>query len=102
MTEMVVKKANVLGEDGSKFILEYYLAENTEGDKSTYGVEIVKRGPGENTVTRSTVAGLVFNKYHLLEIIKKLADGDVTPMCLQEMLEDVLEESKYELMVETV
>ena len=102
MTEMVIRKTNVMGEDGGKFTLEYYLTEMSEGKEPLYGVEVVKRGPGGNDLARSTVIGLQYNRFHLLELIKRLADGDVTPMCLKEIMEDILEESKYELMEESV
>ena len=105
MTEMVVRKANVCGEDGNRFALEYYLTEppgTAAAAAPLLGVEVVKRGPEENGVTRATVAGLRYDKIHLMEMIKRLADGDVTPMCLKEVIEDLLEESRYELMEDFV
>lgn len=75
-----------------KVKLEYYTIRETKDKKDTYGIEIIKReykanGIDTEATSRNTISN---NKQKVIEIINTLKDYKVTPIGLNDVLEDLL------------
>lgn len=71
------------------FELYYYLLENSTNIK--YGIEIDK--VSNNTVQESsTVYGICKEKQKVCDLLEKIANGNVTPITLNDVVNDWIEE----------
>ncbi len=80
---------------GNRIELEYYLltSEMDDCEKeamiTTYGVEIVKKVDGKSSETKR-FKNVHTDKEKMVSIIGMLAENTVTPVSLQDILEDLL------------
>ena len=94
------KTVNVSSEcDGEKikFWLDYYILEKEvqiEGySVNTYGIEICKRSKRENNSSYfeyRKIFDIFCSEAETVSVIDKLARNSVTPICMQEVLEDLI------------
>ncbi len=80
---------------GNKFKLEYYLltseTDDCENDAmiTTYGIEIVKKVDGKSFEAKR-FENVHTDRGRIVSIIDILAENTVTPVALQDILEDIL------------
>ena len=94
------KTVNVASEcegEERKFMLDYYILEKEveiEGfSVNTYGIEICKRGKKENGASYfeyRKIFDIFCTEEETEDVIDKLARNSVTPICMQEVLEDLI------------
>ena len=94
------KTVNVESEcEGSKrvFTLDYYILEKEvqiEGfSVNTYGIEICKKSKRENNSSYfeyRKIFDIFCTEEETIDVIDKLARNSVTPICMQEVLEDLI------------
>ena len=109
------KTVNVASEcDGEemKFWLDYYVLEKEveiEGfSVNTYGIEICKRAKRENGSSYfeyRKIFDIFCTEEETTSVIDKLARNSVTPICMQEVLEDLIGTGDFvseEVLVEAV
>lgn len=109
------KTVNVASEcDGEerKFFLDYYILEKEvqiEGfSVNTYGIEICKRAKRENNTSYfeyRKIFDIFCTEEETASVIDKLARNSVTPICMQEVLEDLIGTGDFvseEFLVEAV
>ena len=94
------KTVNVSSEcDGDKhlFVLDYYILEKeVEIDGysvNTYGIEICKKSKRENNSSYfeyRKIFDIFCSEGETIDVIEKLARNSVTPICMQEVLEDLI------------
>jgi len=77
-----------------KIELEYYRVKNEHNNKAVYGIEVVKKEykkEGVN-VEASNITNVTNSKNKAEEIINCLKKHKVTPVCLNDVVEDILYE----------
>jgi len=94
------KTVNVSSEcDGEerKFWLDYYILEKEveieEFSVNTYGIEICKRSKREDNSSYfeyRKIFDIFCTEEETVDVINKLARNSVTPICMQEVLEDLI------------
>ena len=72
--------------------LEYYSTKEEDDEKTIYGIEVVKKEYKEDgiDVEANNVTNLSNNTNRIEEIINTLKKHKVTPMCLNDVVEDIL------------
>ena len=75
-----------------KIQLEYYEIKENNNNKDTYGIEILKKEYKDNQITTevSTKNFISNNSQKVIEIINTLKQNKVTPIGLNDVLEDLL------------
>lgn len=75
-----------------KVQLEYYTIKGTKDKKDTYGIEIIKREYKTNgiDIEASSRSFISNNSQKVIEIINTLKEHKVTPIGLNDVLEDLL------------
>jgi hypothetical protein len=97
-------KIKVKAQDDShdnEFFIDYYLVKrmyNHRRQKICYGVGIEKYsmlGDSKQSLEQEEAENLSYDSDVIIQIIKKLYEGKVTPMTLLEVLDDIAEEIEY-------
>lgn len=109
------KTVSVMSEcDGEerKFSLDYYILEKEvqiEGfSVNTYGIEICKRDKRENNSSYfeyRKIFDVFCSEAETIDVLDKLSRNTVTPVCMQEVLEDLIGTGDFvseELLVQAV
>ena len=94
MNKAIYKSKNVLGENGEKFTLFYYLLskeiKETQCNLFTvYGVEVEKYKDG-TFLESDKIDGISCNKDEVLNFIMNIANGNATPIALTELTDDFI------------
>lgn len=75
-------------EDGKEVHLDYYLTQSTrENDVVVYGIKVDKRGDMFETEMTGPIS---YSKEWVLRVCKKLANHQVTPMVLINIVDDII------------
>lgn len=85
----------------NKIELEYYTMEKQRYIQSKkivfYGISIVKKEYGKNTIKyeRQSVENVSTSENKIKDIVELLKEHKVTPVTLEDVLEDLMKQSKY-------
>lgn len=95
MKKLFLKKANLASDDGKEFTLEYtVLVEEIStangGILEGYGIRIDKK-IGNSLVEYAEFPNITMKALEIERLFMLLSEGTVTPIALQEILEDYLE-----------
>ena len=76
----------------NKIRLEYYTTKRTKEEKDVYGIEVVKKEfrPNEMNTEIKIKDSVTNNSQKIIEIIETLRKYKVTPIGLNDVLEDLL------------
>ncbi len=70
-------------------LLYYWLLKNKEKEDAIYGIEIAKYQK-ETLIEKEQIASLSTSESRVVELIQKMARGNVTPMTLLPLADDFL------------
>ena len=75
-----------------KIQLKYYTFKEMKDEKNTYGIQVVKRAYNEDGTDTETCRrnNISYSSEKIIEIINTLKDNKVTPIGLNDVLEDLL------------
>ncbi|MDO5521179.1 MAG: DUF6514 family protein [bacterium] len=96
MREQKLITTKVAGNDDNKeLMLEYYLTEkeSEETKELIYGISVTKRC--ENQVESDVVDNISYEKQQVLDLLHIISENTVTPICLAEVLDDLMTERMY-------
>lgn len=97
----LLREENAAETTSNKITLEYYSMEkqmDTQAEETTlYGITIVKKEYNNKDIKfeKKTVEKVSSNKNIVMKIIRLLKDYKVTPIELEEVLEDLLKQRNY-------
>ena len=74
---------------GLEHLLYYWLLKNKEKEDAIYGIEIAKYQK-ETLIEKEQIASLSTSESRVVELIQKMARGNVTPMTLLPLADDFL------------
>lgn len=75
--------------------LKYYLTSkrSVETDNMVYGISVTKQSPkGEES---DVVENISYDEEQVLELVHIISENTVTPICLAEILDDLMTERMY-------
>lgn len=86
----------------NKIKLEYYVIEeklHMKAKEDFYGISIIKKEYEDNKIRfeRQSVEKIATTKNRIKEIVEILKNCKVTPIALEDVLEDLLKKSKYQM-----
>ncbi len=79
----------IIDETGQEHLLYYWLLKNKEKEDAIYGIEIAKYQK-ETLIEKEQIASLSTSESRVVELIQKMARGNVTPMTLLPLADDFL------------
>ena len=79
----------IIDETGQEHLLYYWLSKNKEKEDAIYGIEIAKYQK-ETLIEKEQIASLSTSESRVVELIQKMARGNVTPMTLLPLADDFL------------
>ena len=79
----------IIDETGQEHLLYYWLLKNKEKEDAIYGIEIAKYQK-ETLIEKEQIASLSTSESRVIELIQKMARGNVTPMTLLPLADDFL------------
>ena len=88
--------SQVAGRDSREWLgLNYYLTEkqSSEKEETVYGIKVTKQSEEGNE--EDVVDNISYNKEEVLELLNLLSSNEVTPVCMAEILDDLMTERMY-------
>ncbi|MDO5294019.1 MAG: DUF6514 family protein [bacterium] len=96
MREQKLITTKVAGnDDNKKLMLEYYLTEkkSEETEEVIYGISVTKQS--DEGIESDVVDNISYKKEKVLDLLHILSENTVTPICLAEVLDDLITERMY-------
>lgn len=79
----------IIDETGQEHLLYYWLLKNKRKEDAIYGIEIAKYQK-ETLIEKEQITSLSTSESRVVELIQKMARGNVTPMTLLPLADDFL------------
>lgn len=94
MEKMLIRSKNIVDDKGEKYALYYWILkrevlDNRDNIVNMYGVEVEKY-QGSSLLENECAECLSFKKNKVLELIQRLAAGNVTPTTLLVLADDFI------------
>lgn len=84
MKQLRLIREKQVRQEKEQFFLEYYLVK----EQKAYGIMIIKKAQNQLCEMEET-GTLFYEAEQVVSLIKKLADGTITPFVLNEVIDDI-------------
>jgi hypothetical protein len=96
MNKILYKSITAEDDNGEDLRLNYYILESEEN--LTYGLQVSKMDDKNNEIETAKIKDISDSRSEIKSILAKISKGTVTPFSLNEVIFEILDNRKYDVM----